>query len=362
MNLFSTTGSRTLRQPWRTGGVLTALLVLFFVVIGCAGNDAGADEAAGEGDVQYQIGEPLADSTLAATVTSEYGTDTLTTEAFRAQIAMVTAQFPQIVDDADQFRELRRSLVEDFLLRHAVFGEADRLGLTVDTARVEGQLRQYRAQAGDDATFQQMLAANNMTEDSLRQNVRDYLRQQMVLEKLSEQATDPSEAELASFRKERAEQIQARHILFLTQNASPEEQETIQKKASAVLDSIRKGQDFEALARRHSEDGTAATGGDLGFFSRGQMVAPFEKAAFALKDSGDVTKELVKTRYGYHIIQLAGRRTGAEMDTTRARAMMMQERRQEAVEQGINALRGKLQVRINPTVVDADLNKRLENL
>src|SRR5690606_25027138 len=132
------------------------------------------------------------------------------------------------------------------------------------------------------------------------------------------------------------------------------------QQAEAVLDSIRSGADFAELARRHSQDpGSAAAGGDLGFFSRGQMVAPFEEATFALEDSGDVATDLVETQFGFHIIKLTGRRAGTPMDTTRARAAMMQQRRQDVVEAGIDTLRGKVTVRLNQTIVDADLNKRL---
>ena len=136
-------------------------------------------------DVRYQIGEPISDSTVAAIVTSEYGSDTLSAAAFRTQMSMVEMQFPQIMNDTEQRRELRRSLVEQFVLRHAVSGEFDRLELAVDTAQVEEQIRQYRAQAGSEEAFAQILASNNMTEDSLRSSVRDYLRQQRVLEHMA---------------------------------------------------------------------------------------------------------------------------------------------------------------------------------
>lgn len=344
----------------RAGRLLTALVVLFVTVTGCANGEEKRDTTR-EDSVQYNMGEPVSDSTIAAVVTSEYGSDTLSTWEFRAQIDMVRMQFPQIQGDQEQLRELRRSIVEQFVLRHAVYGEADRQNLVVDTARVEDQIRQYRAQAGSEEAFQQILAANQMTEDSLRSSIRDYLRQQMVLERMAETAQTPSAKEIEDFRQERARQVRASHILFLTQQATAAQEDSIRRRAEAVLDSIKSGADFAEMARRHSQDGTAQAGGDLGFFSRGQMVEPFEEAAFALKDSGDVTNDLVETQFGYHIIQLTGRRTGTAMDTTRAWEMMMQQRRSDAVEAGINTLRGKLTVRVNPQIVDADLNAPLRN-
>lgn len=95
--------------------------------------------------------------------------------------------------------------------------------------------------------------------------------------------------------------VKARHILFrLDEDKSSEEK--VRQKALEVLEKARKGEDFEALARAYSEDPSAEHGGDLGYFSKGQMVEPLEEAAFEL-EKGELS-DLVKTRFGYHIIKL----------------------------------------------------------
>jgi len=73
-------------------------------------------------------------------------------------------------------------------------------------------------------------------------------------------------------------------------------------KAQDVLNQLNAGGDFATLAKKYSQDTTAANGGDLGFFSKGQMVKAFEDAAFALQPGQ--TSGLVKTQYGYHIIKV----------------------------------------------------------
>ncbi len=97
---------------------------------------------------------------------------------------------------------------------------------------------------------------------------------------------------------------QASHILI---SVDPEAGENSDKaardKAFAVLEKIKAGESFEALAETESDDvGTAVNGGDLGFFSRGMMVKPFEDAAFSMS-VGDVS-EPVRSAFGYHIIKL----------------------------------------------------------
>ncbi|RCL03397.1 MAG: peptidyl-prolyl cis-trans isomerase C [Candidatus Tokpelaia sp. JSC161] len=93
------------------------------------------------------------------------------------------------------------------------------------------------------------------------------------------------------------QEIHARHILLKTE-----------KDADSVIKRLSEGESFEILAKENSTDGSAAGGGDLGYFTKGQMVKPFEDAAFALK-VGEYTRSPVKTPFGWHIIKIEDRRT-----------------------------------------------------
>lgn len=92
------------------------------------------------------------------------------------------------------------------------------------------------------------------------------------------------------------EQINASHILVKDK-----------EKADEVMKKLNNGTDFSKLAEEYSQGPTAKKGGDLGYFSKGQMVPAFEKAAFAMKP-GEISKEPVKTDYGYHIIKVKGKK------------------------------------------------------
>lgn len=115
---------------------------------------------------------------------------------------------------------------------------------------------------------------------------RNFFELQLLQKKLKEViTTDVSLTE---------EQVWARHILV-------DDEET----AKELIKQLQEGADFAELARTNSTDvGSGANGGDLGWFSKGAMVAEFETAAYALEKSGDFTTEPVQSQFGYHIIQL----------------------------------------------------------
>ena len=95
------------------------------------------------------------------------------------------------------------------------------------------------------------------------------------------------------------DEVRASHILVETE-----------ERANELKAEIEGGADFATLAQENSIDPGAANGGDLGFFGRGMMVQPFEEAAFALANAGDVS-EPVQSQFGWHIIKLEEKRQSA---------------------------------------------------
>ena len=85
------------------------------------------------------------------------------------------------------------------------------------------------------------------------------------------------------------------------------EDELVREQAQAVLDRIKAGEEFALLAQEFGSDSTAEAGGDLGWFSAGMMVPTFEEAVFAL-EVGQLGDTLVRTQFGYHIVQVDDKR------------------------------------------------------
>lgn len=151
-------------------------------------------------------------------------------------------------------------------------------GITISKGQVEAEI--VRMQGSDKSKFDSWLTANNLTLDSLRQQVRYDLLTMAVRDAVT------------TGLSHKAPQVHVRHIL--TSN---------EKAAQDALSRIKQGEELAALARQVSEDEqTRDHGGDLGFLPRGAMPPAFDEVAFALKP-GQVSG-VVRSDFGYHIIQV----------------------------------------------------------
>lgn len=123
------------------------------------------------------------------------------------------------------------------------------------------------------------------------------------------------------------EQVCGRHVLVKvkqgTSDAEGHEDAEAKAIAEAALARLNRGEAFETVAKEESEDSSAATGGSLGCFSRGQMVPEFESAAFALEPGA--TSDLVKSQFGYHVIKVDSKIEGSTAPLEQVRARIEQQ-------------------------------------
>lgn len=181
--------------------------------------------------------------------------------------------------------------------------------------------------------------------------VRREIADSIIVEKVRQQAvmqhTRVSDAEVASFieqaqkqgvalpESEPVRQYNAQHILIKadSDNAAAGAESTIRK----IYAQARSGADFGGLARQYSQDGSAGNGGDLGWFTDGVMVAPFEEALHALKP-GQISRP-VRTQFGWHIIKLNNVREAGTPEERRQNAVRQYISQQKAEQATTNLLR-----------------------
>jgi peptidyl-prolyl cis-trans isomerase D len=164
-----------------------------------------------------------------------------------------------------------------------------------------------------------------------------------------EETTDISDAQLRRAYeqdKERfrtPERVKVRHILLTTTGKSAEEEKAIHAKAEDLLKKIKGGADFAELAKANSQDpGSAQTGGELpNWVTRGQTVPEFEKVAFSLP--AGQTSDLVKTQYGYHIIQVLAHEQARLQPFEEAKKELLPEVKRQQVSDTMEQLANQVQ-------------------
>lgn len=238
--------------------------------------------------------------------------------------------------------QLRQQILDQMVAEELIYQKAIAQEMTVASQQVDSQMQQIRSQFQSDAAWEDALAQGGTTEEDLRAEVERSLLIQMLI---SQQVSAPPEItpeEIATFYDEnpaffeQPEQVAARHILISTENLTTDEEiEDARNRAQSIRDQLIEGADFAALAREKSEGPSAGQGGNLGTFGRGQMVAPFEEAAFALAP-GEIS-QVVQTQFGFHVIQVTERVDGGQVPLDDVRGQVEQYLIQEKQAEILNA-------------------------
>jgi peptidyl-prolyl cis-trans isomerase C len=248
-----------------------------------------------------------------------------------------------------------RQALDQLVMRELVMQEAQARKIAPDESTVERDYRQTRSQFKSDKEWKSFLAGSGFDEKSFRgelrtRNVVDACVRQEA-EKLPAVVSD---TEAKTFYDQNpalfdsGERVRASHILLrVPEAAGPDVKKAQRGKAAAALVRVRKGEDFAAVAREVSEDpGSAPRGGDLGVFGKGQMVPPFEQAAFALP-AGQVS-DLVESPFGFHIIRVQERLPAGKVPFEPVMAQikehLAQSRREKAVNDLVQGLRAKAKI------------------
>ncbi|HKL21648.1 MAG TPA: peptidylprolyl isomerase [Tichowtungia sp.] len=242
------------------------------------------------------------------------------------------------------FQQMTDTLVANALLEHA----AETSSLTVSDAELEEEIAEIKANAPEGQPLEEVLAENGVDINEWKEN----LRSQMLVGKLVEEKTadiaEPTSEEVAAFYQENIENfkmpesVTASHILIAfdeedTDATKAEKREKIE----ALKEQIENGAGFAELATANSDCPSSQRGGDLGSFSRGQMVPEFEATAFNMETN--TVSDVVETQFGYHLIKVTGHEDESVRSlpevTEQLAAFLANQKRQEALMAYIDELK-----------------------
>jgi peptidyl-prolyl cis-trans isomerase C len=209
----------------------------------------------------------------------------------------------------EQLKEIRNKVLDGLVRRELIYGACQKDGIKVSPEEIDEAFQMVKARYSDDASFAKMMEQFNVTEDIIKKDIaREIAIKKLIDERFvknisvtDEEAKEYYEKNKGNFH--RPESIRASHILIkVDENASNEEKAKAKERILGIKKKLENGGEFAELAKEFSEGPSAANAGDLGYFRRGQMVKPFEGAAFSMQP-GQVS-DVVETRFGYHLIKV----------------------------------------------------------
>jgi peptidyl-prolyl cis-trans isomerase C len=239
--------------------------------------------------------------------------------------------------------ELQRSFLVHLIDRELIHGEARQLGISVTDDDVEVALQSYLEDYAD-GSFEAMLKERGLTIQAWREELKEGLIMEKLLEEAVYSRIEISEMEVASYyeshRKEfdRPAQVRARQIVVADEEEGKE-----------ILELLRGGRSFSEVAAEYSLSPDSQNGGDLGFFGRGEMPPEFDEVVFKLPVNR--LSDLVKTEYGYHIFMVEEKRRASRLKKREAaeeiRAILESQKKEEVYLGWLQEMRAKAEIAVD---------------
>lgn len=249
-------------------------------------------------------------------------------------------------------QDMQRAILQRLIDQHLLLQEARHLEVTVESAKVLERYDQFRNKMGNDALFHQSLAEAGLSEEQLKNKIRDqFLVQRVIdLKVRSKVVVSPQDVSLElSKHPELAkpgERIRVSHLLIRVndQRTEPEAKKLIDQ----IHDQLAKGADFAALARQYSEDQHRNDGGVMGWVASGELMPELDTVIERLSP-GQVS-EPIQTRLGFHLVRVEERKAASSLSVMEANQAvyekLYQQRFQELFIKWLDELHSKAYIQI----------------
>jgi peptidyl-prolyl cis-trans isomerase C len=250
--------------------------------------------------------------------------------------------------------EVLRGALDQLITYSVLKQEAVTRKFVVSDTDVDAQVASMQKQFPTQAEFDKALSARNTTVEQLKSDARVDMAINKMMEAEVANATPATDADAQDFyaknpdKFQQPESVRASHILLLTKDKDEAAKKAARTKIDELLKRAKAGEDFAALAKANSQDGSASQGGDLGPFPRGRMVPEFDKVAFSLKP-GEIS-DVVTTEFGYHIIKLTEKKEASTVPLDQVKPQVLEfltnQKKQQRVDSFIDEAKKRAKIEV----------------
>ncbi len=293
-----------------------AWAMLALLLAGCGGATSSAPpEGAGPPPVAAPTKEPerppagaANDPDVTDRIVAVVNNDAITLGEVQETVLSFRQENRGRASDSDE--ELSRQFLTRLIETRLQLQEADREKIIVDDSEVDEELnermKRFGAKSKDEVAA--LLKEQGLTLDAVRKRVRETVRIAKVVRRKVTLRVSVTEEEIDRYLADNRSKLEtgltyhARHILITPTSDSDVAWEAARIRAQMIHDELVAGADFAELARRHSRDASAKTGGDLGTLRRGELASEIEARILALEEGQDSTP--YRSALGYHLFRL----------------------------------------------------------
>ncbi|MGO9246639.1 MAG: peptidylprolyl isomerase [Verrucomicrobiia bacterium] len=300
---------------------IRVVLTVFAVAATYAGPAFSADSTAAPAASTNKSASIAASAAAGDEVVARVNGVTITRKEFDAEVQGYSDQMARQGRriPPGQTAALQQTVLERMIGRQLILQQGlKNIPADVDK-KVQEQIDQAKASKGGDAEFMKALADNGVTLELFTRDIRDGIIIRETIQSVVDKQVKISPEDARAFYEGNPDQfkqpelVRASHILI---RCSPDAPDEVKKEKRAQIDAalslVKGGSKFADVAKKVSEDpGSAENGGDLGYFPRGRMVPEFDTVAFSLKTNE--ISGVITTQFGYHILQVTGRKPAQVM-------------------------------------------------
>ena len=257
----------------------------------------------------------------------------------------------------NQVASVQTEVLESMIRREILYQESRKSGIKPDENAVNKEIETLKKQFSNETEYKNELSRRSITEEMLRSRLGRSSSVQQYIERQFAKKVKVTDTEIMAYYGSHLDlfkqmlQVRVSHILIQSDSQwEASRKQEARRKAEQALKSLKKGQDFAALAREQSDGPTRTDGGDLGYIKMGQLEKQLESVVFSLKPGE--TSEVIETGYGFHLFKVIDRKpeTILAYDNVKEQIQqyLVQEKAKQEADLHAKTLREKAVVEIFP--------------